>query len=161
VSRSVIILAKVFSASVRAIFQAAIVATVAFALGLVVGTNFGLFSLLGVFAMVFLLSVGLSSLFTALTLRTTRMETPQAIIQLITLPLMFASSAYFPITQMPEWLQVIASINPISYAIDGIRRLMIFSDGFAPLPFDFLYVGMFAVIVTAICVVLSWRYLNK
>jgi ABC-2 type transport system permease protein len=161
VSRSVIILSKVFSASVRAIFQALIVTAVAFALGLIVGTNFGLFSILGVFAMVFLLSVGLSSLFTALTLRTTRMETPQAIIQLITLPLMFASSAYFPITQMPEWLQVVASVNPISYAIDAIRRLMIFSDGFAGLPFDFLYVGMFAVVVTVICIALSWRYLNK
>lgn len=161
VSRSVIILAKVFSASVRAIFQALIVTAVAFALGLVVGTNFSVFSILGVFSMVFLLSVGLSSLFTALTLRTTRMETPQAIIQLITLPLMFASSAYFPITQMPEWLQVIASVNPISYAIDAVRTLMIFSNGFATLPLDFLYVGLFAAVVTVICVVLSWRYLNK
>jgi len=81
--------------------------------------------------------------------------------QLITLPLMFASSAYFPITQMPEWLQVIASVNPISYTIDAVRRLMIFSDGFGPLVLDFAYVGLFAVVVTAICVVLSWRYLNK
>lgn len=161
VSRSVIILSKVFSASIRAIFQAAIVAAVAFALGLQTGTNFTVFSILGVFAIVFLISVGLSSLFTALTLRTTRMETPQAIIQLITLPLMFASSAYFPIARMPEWLQVIASVNPISYTIDAVRRLMIFSDGFGPLVLDFAYVGLFAVVVTAICVVLSWRYLNK
>jgi ABC-2 type transport system permease protein len=161
VSRSVIILAKVLCASIRAMFQALIVTAVAFALGLVVGTNFGLFSLLGVFAIVFMLSVGLSSLFTALTLRTTSFETPQALIQLITLPLMFASNAYFPITNMPEWLQVVASVNPISYAIDAVRRLMIFSDGFSSLPLDFLYVGMFAVVVTTVCVVLSWRYLNK
>ncbi len=161
VSRSIIILSKVFSASIRAIFQAGIVAAVAFALGLQTGTNFSVFSIFGVFAIVFLISVGLSSLFTALTLRTTRMETPQAIIQLITLPLMFASSAYFPITQMPSWLQAIANVNPISYTIDAVRRLMIFSDGFGPLMLDFAYVGLFAVIVTAICVVLSWRYLNK
>lgn len=32
---------------------------------------------------------------------------------------------------------------------------MIFSDGFGPLPLDFAYVGIFAVVVTAICVVLS------
>jgi ABC-2 type transport system permease protein len=101
VSRSSIILSKVLSASVRAIFQAGIVALVAFALGLTLGTNFGWYSIFGVFAIVFLVSVGLSSLFTALTLRTTRMEMPQAIFQLVTLPLMFASSAYFPINQMP------------------------------------------------------------
>jgi ABC-2 type transport system permease protein len=161
VSRSTIILAKVFSASVRAIFQAAIVAVIAYALGLQLGTNFGALSILGIFAIVFLISVGLSSLFTALTLRSTRMEMPQAIFQLITLPLMFASSAYFPIDRMPDWLQAIASVNPISYTIDAVRRLMIFNDGFAQLPLDFAFVGIFAIIVTAICVVLSWRYLNK
>jgi ABC-2 type transport system permease protein len=161
VSRSVIILSKVFAASVRAIFQAGIVAAVAFALGLITGTNFTVWSIFGVFAIVFLISVGLASFFTALTLRATRMEMPQAIFQLITLPLMFASSAYFPIAQMPSWLQAVANVNPISYTIDAVRRLMVFSDGFGPLPLDFAYVGVFAVVVTAICVVLSWRYLNK
>ncbi len=161
VSRSAIILAKVLSASIRAIFQAAIVAAIAFALGLVTGSNFSALSIFGVFAIVFLISVGLSSMFTALTLRATRMEMPQAIFQLITLPLMFASSAYFPIDKMPNWLQAIASVNPISYTIDAVRRLMIFNDGFGPLPLDFAFVGIFAVVVTAICVVLSWRYLNK
>jgi ABC-2 type transport system permease protein len=161
VSRSSIILSKVFSASIRAIFQAGIVALVAFALGLVTGTNFAWWSIFGVFAIVFLISVGLSSMFTALTLRATRMEMPQAMFQLITLPLMFASSAYFPIDKMPDWLQAVASVNPISYTIDAVRRLMIFSDGYGPLALDFAFVGVFAVVVTAICVVLSWRYLNK
>ena len=161
VSRSSIILSKVLSASVRAIFQAGIVALVAFALGLTLGTNFGWYSIFGVFAIVFLVSVGLSSLFTALTLRTTRMEMPQAIFQLVTLPLMFASSAYFPINQMPSWLQIIASWNPISYTIDAVRRLMVFSNGFGQLTLDFAFVASFAVIVAVICVVLSWRYLNK
>jgi ABC-2 type transport system permease protein len=161
VSRSVIVLSKVFAASVRAVFQAGIVAAVAFALGLVTGSNFAWYSILGVFAIVFLISVGLSSFFTALTLRATRMEMPQAIFQLITLPLMFASSAYFPIAQMPGWLQAIANVNPISYTIDAVRRLMVFSDGFGRLPLDFAFVGIFAVVVTTIFLVLSWRYLNK
>ena len=161
VSRSAVILSKVFAASVRAVFQALIVMAIAFALGLQTGSNFSAFSLLGIFAIVFLISVGLSSFFTALTLRSTRMEMPQAIFQLVTLPLMFASSAYFPIKLMPDWLQAIANVNPLSYTIDAVRRLMVYSDGFAPLPLDFAYVGVFAVVVTAICVVLSWRYLNK
>ena len=46
VSRSVIILSKVFAASVRALFQAAIVMVVAFALGITTGSNFSVFSLL-------------------------------------------------------------------------------------------------------------------
>jgi ABC-2 type transport system permease protein len=83
---------------------------------------------------------------------------------------MFASSAYFPINQMPSWLQSIANWNPISYTIDGVRRLMVYSGGLGTfqfqlgnpsLAFDFLFVGVFAAVITAICVVLSWKYLNK
>ena len=162
VSRSVIIISKVLSASIRSIFKAAIVTAIAYVLGLQLGANFTAFSIFGVFAIVFLIGFGLSSMFTAITLRATRMETPQAIFNLVTLPLMFASRAYFPINLMPDWLKPIAYANPISYTIDAIvRRLMIFSDGFGPLPLDFAYVGIFAVVVTAICIVLSWRYLNK
>jgi ABC-2 type transport system permease protein len=161
VARSVIITSKVISASVRSVFQAAIVTVIAYLLGLKLGANFSVFSIFGVFAIVFLIGFGLSSLFTAITLRTTRMETPQAIFNLVTLPLMFASSAYFPINLMPDWLKPIAYANPISYTIDAVRRLMVFSDGFGPLPLDFAFVGVFAVVVTVICVVLSWRYLNK
>jgi ABC-2 type transport system permease protein len=161
VSRSVIIISKVLSASIRSVFQAAIVTVIAYVLGLQLGANFTVFSILGVFAIVFLIGFGLSSMFTAITLRTTRMETPQAIFNLVTLPLMFASSAYFPINNMPDWLQAIANVNPISYTIDAVRRLMIFGDGYGKLPLDFAYVGVFAVVVTAICVVLSWRFLNK
>jgi ABC-2 type transport system permease protein len=134
VSRSVIIMSKVISASIRSVFQAAIVTGIAFLLGLQLGANFTAFSIFGVFAIVFLIGFGLSSMFTAITLRTTRMETPQAIFNLVTLPLMFASSAYFPIENMPNWLQAIANANPISYTIDAVRRLMIFGDGYSRLP---------------------------
>lgn len=161
VSRSAIITSKVLSASIRSVFQAAIVTVLAYLLGLQLGANFTVFSVFGVFAMVFLIGFGLSSLFTAITIRTTRMETPQAIFNLVTLPLMFASSAYFPIKMMPNWLQDIASVNPISYTIDAVRRLMIFSNGYSQLPLDFAFVGGFTVVVTIICVLLSWRYLNK
>jgi ABC-2 type transport system permease protein len=161
VSRAVIILSKVVSASIRSVFQAGIVTAIAFLLGLQLGVNFTAFSIFGVFAIVFLIGFGLSSMFTAITLRTTRMETPQAIFNLVTLPLMFASSAYFPIENMPNWLQAIANVNPISYTIDAVRRLMIFGDGYGKLPLDFAYVGIFAIVATAICVALSWRFLNK
>jgi ABC-2 type transport system permease protein len=161
VSRSVIIISKVLSASIRSVFQAAIVTIIAYLLGLQLGANFSAFSVLGIFAIVFLIGFGLSSMFTAITLRTTRMETPQAIFNLVTLPLMFASSAYFPIENMPNWLQAIANANPISYTIDAVRRLMIFSNGYDRLPLDFAFVGVFALVVTGVCVILSWRFLNK
>ncbi len=41
-----------------------------------------------------------------------------AIMNLLNLPLLFASNALFPAKFMPSWLQPIVRINPISYATD-------------------------------------------
>lgn len=40
---------------------------------------------------------------------------------IINLPLLFSSTALAPLAFMPSWLQVIASINPLSYAIETVR----------------------------------------
>lgn len=46
-----------------------------------------------------------------------------ALILIINLPLLFASTALVPFSFMPMWLQILASINPLSYAIESIRFL--------------------------------------
>lgn len=161
VSRSVIILSKVLSATLRSIFQAGIIIVVAIAFGLQFGANFNPLNILGVFAIMFLVCVGLSSLFIAITIRSTRIETPMAVMNLINLPLMFASNAFFPINFMPDWLQTIAKFNPLTYTTDAVRQLLIFNTDYAQLALDFAYVGIFAVIVATIGIVLSWRFLSK
>jgi ABC-2 type transport system permease protein len=45
--------------------------------------------------------------------------------QVITLPLFFASNAIYPISIMPEWLKFIATINPLSYMVDGLRAVLV------------------------------------
>jgi len=44
-----------------------------------------------------------------------------AVIFVTNLPLLFASTALVPLSFMPTWLQWIASLNPLSYAIEPIR----------------------------------------
>jgi len=161
VSRSVIILSKVLSATLRSMFQAAIVIIVAYALGLQFGANFNPLNILGVFGIIFLICMGLSSLFLAINIRSTRIETPMAVMNLINLPLMFASNALFPIEFMPWYLKAIANVNPLSYTTDAVRQLLIFNTDYAKLAFDFAYVGIFALVLTVIGIVLSWRFLNK
>ena len=161
VSRSVIILSKVFSATLRSMFQAAIILSVAMILGLQFGANFHPLNILGVFGIIFLICMGLSSLFIAINIRSTRIETPMAVMNLVNLPLMFASNALFPINFMPDWLQPIANINPLSYTTDAVRQLLIFNTDYARLALDFAFVGIFAAVATIIGIVLSWRFLNK
>ena len=161
VSRAVIVFSKVLSATLRSMFQAGIIIVIAVAFGLQFGPNFTPLNILGVFAILFLICVGLSSIFIAITIRSTRIETPMAVVNLINLPLMFASNAFFPTKLMPDWLQTIAKVNPLTYTTDAVRQLLIFDTDWAVLVVDFAYVGVFAVIAASIGIVLSWRFLSK
>jgi ABC-2 type transport system permease protein len=51
-----------------------------------------------------------------------------AVIFVTNLPLLFASTALAPLDFMAGWLQVIASLNPLTYAIEPIRYLYLNSD---------------------------------
>ena len=161
VSRAVIIFSKVLSATLRSMFQAGLIILIAIAFGLQFGIGFNPIYVLGVFAIMFLICVGLSSVFIAITIRSTRIETPMAVVNLINLPLMFASNAFFPTKFMPDWLQTIAKVNPLTYTTDAVRQLLIFTTDWTQLALDFTYVGIFAVIAATVGIVLSWRFLSK
>ncbi|MBW4418075.1 MAG: ABC transporter permease [Myxacorys californica WJT36-NPBG1] len=51
-----------------------------------------------------------------------------AVIFVTNLPLLFASTALVPLSFMPKWLQVVATLNPLSYAIEPIRYLYLHND---------------------------------
>jgi ABC-2 type transport system permease protein len=40
------------------------------------------------------------------------------------LPLTFASTALVPLAQMPGWLRAVARLNPMTYAVDALRELI-------------------------------------
>ncbi len=160
ISRGIIPLSKVLSAVVRAIVQASIVLIIAVFLGLDT-SHITLFNVLGAFSALFLMVLGFSSLFVMLAIRSTSWETQQAIVNLLNMPLIFASNIIFPAKYMPEWLQPIVYINPISYATDISRQLLLGSPGMASLAFDFLYLGSFALTITIVGIILSWHYLSK
>jgi ABC-2 type transport system permease protein len=134
---------------------------VAYLLGLQLGADFKLWNLLGVFAALFLVSLGFSSLFIMIAIRSTRWETHMAIMNLMNLPLLFTSNSLFPTQYMPEWLQIITKINPITYTTDAVRQLTLFATDMQQLTLDFTFLGIFAVLFTSIGILLSWRYLSK
>jgi ABC-2 type transport system permease protein len=161
VPRGMIVFSKVLSATFRSLVQAAIVLVIAFAFGLKVGSTFHVVNILGVFAVVFLICLGLSSFFLMIALRSTRWETQMAIMNLFNLPLMFASNIFFPIAMMPGWLQAVARVNPLTYTTDAIRQLLIYNTNYAQLLFDFTCIGGFMAVFTSIGFILSWKYLSR
>ena len=162
VARSAIIFSKILSATIRSLVQVSIILVFAVLLGLQLSPNFTPINLLGVYAILFLLCMGLSSLFLMLGIRSTRWETQMAIVNLLNLPLMFASNALFPTNAMPDWLKPIANLNPITYTTDAVRQLLIFESlNLNQLMLDFTYMGIFAAAIASISIILSWKYLSK
>ncbi len=52
---------------------------------------------------------------------------------MIQFPMMFLSGAFFQIDQMPQFLQVIARVIPLTYLADALRQVMVGGAAFAPL----------------------------
>ena len=160
VSRGSILMGKVFSSVLRSLAQAAIVLVIAVPLGMDLG-HISVVGILGTFLDLFLMTLGFSALFIMLALRSTDWQSQMAIMNLLNLPLLFGSNALFPSKFMPGWLQAFVNINPISYATDAGRQLLLGSTGFASLGFDFLYLTGFAVLFSVVGIVMSWRLLTK
>ena len=160
VGRGALVTAKVMQSVVRSIVQSAIVLGIAVVLGMDT-SQFTILGLVGSFVFLFLMAMGLSSLFIMLALRSSNWQTQMAIINLLNLPLLFASNALFPTKLMPAWLQDVVKVNPVSYANDGVRQLLLGAPGANALLIDFAYLFGFASLFSVVGIVLSWRLLSK
>lgn len=152
IPRSSIFFSKVFSSCVKGMIQAIIIFFAALVIpnGLTLNSNFTVIDFLGVFFMMFLLALAFSSLFTALAVRITKWESLIAIVNLLNLPLLFTSTALLPLASMPDWLQSIAKVNPISKAAEVARFLIIngalTGAQMTTTLWDFAYIGGLAIV---------------
>jgi len=102
-----------------------------------------------------------------LALRSSDWQTQMAVINLLNLPLLFASNAMLPVKTMPTWLQSVVGYNPVSYAVDGVRQMLLgtaSAPGYtvlAPLWVDFTVLAVFAGVLSILGIVLSWKLLTK
>jgi ABC-2 type transport system permease protein len=69
-----------------------------------------------------LLAFTLTAFGTMIAGRMNQVESFQVVMQLFVLPLFFLSGAIFPLKGLPQWLTVATKIDPLSYAVDPMRR---------------------------------------
>ena len=103
------------------------------------------------------LGLGFSCLFLAVTASSTDWQTPGVISNFITMPLMFASSALFPQTNFPGWMQAISNVNPVTYAALFGRGIVVFGTA------DWTYLGYLAIFAAAMLLagtLIASRYLK-
>jgi ABC-2 type transport system permease protein len=73
----------------------------------------------------------------------------QRIMNFLLMPLFFLSGALFPLQGLPKAVMAIASVNPLSYGVDGLRGTLIGGAHFGLLT-DFSVLGLLTVIVLVI-----------
>jgi len=147
--RAALVLGKALSASLRAMTQAVIIYLLALLLG--VGVNWNPLALLGMIAAVILGAACFSTFSLIIACLVKTRERFMGFGQLLTMPLFFASNAIYPISIMPSWLQVVARINPLSYEVDILRRLMLINGTSTnPLGIDFLVLILVGACLTLI-----------
>ena len=71
-----------------------------------------------------LLAIGLGALASALALKTGSVEAVQSAFPLLFISI-FASAAFFPRELMRGWFQAVATYNPITWMIEGMRHLVL------------------------------------
>jgi ABC-2 type transport system permease protein len=126
VPRYATVIGKTIASGVRALFQALIIAPVA----LLLGVKFipEPLSFLGALVVLFLVSGGFAAISILVASFMKTRERFMGIGQAIIMPLFFGSSALYPIKMMPALLQRFAVLNPLTYAVDAVRGLMITGD---------------------------------
>lgn len=90
------------------------------------GLSYSIVSLLLVIPFMFLLGAALSGvgLLFASMIKSTQGGF-QLIVQILVMPMIFLSGALFPINNMPGWLNVIVKLNPVTYGVDVMKKIMI------------------------------------
>ena len=84
-------------------------------------------------------------------------ESAAVVGNLITFPMMFLSGTFFPVSQMPMYLQNVAHVLPLFYLIDGLNQVMIYNN-FGQALFDLELMVVLSVIVFVLAVVFfKWR----
>jgi len=168
IPRGSVPVSRISSTMVRALFQAVIVFLIALGFnyipgltGLTVGSSFNALDLIGLFVTLALLALGFAGIFISIGLLVENQETMFALVNLLNLPIMFASAALFPLAQMPTWLQTVAKYNPLTWAVDA-ARVFVFQNPnpIHPVWWSMTALALFAVLMIGVSVYAARKKLS-
>lgn len=122
-ARSAVLAGRTFADLTRNVFVVVLMTAVGFAVGFRVHTNAAMF--VAGMLLVLLFGYSMAWIFATLGLVVGDPETAQAAAFPIMAPLVFASSAFIPVSTMPGWLQAFAEHQPVSVTASAVRALVL------------------------------------
>ena len=119
--RSGIVLGKALGSATVAVMQGIVMLVLAPILGVTLTPML----VVKLVPLLIVLSVSLSGLGILVASRMRSQQGFQIIVQIIIFPLIFLSGVFFPVNNVPTWLEAISKINPLTYGVDAIRQLFL------------------------------------
>jgi len=157
INRLSIILGKTLAQTARGLLQGGVLMILAIALfGVTIQGNVMLvigLLLLGVFSF-----VGLGIVLTSFT---SDQQTATMLMTTLMFPMMFLSGVFFPIQQMPWYMQDVAKVLPLTYATDALRKVMVLGAAIPDITTDLTVLIVFGIIMTAIAVPVFRRAMTR
>jgi ABC-2 type transport system permease protein len=120
VRRSSIVIGKCLGGATVASFQGVILICLAGA----VNVPYDPVLILGIFCLQLLLAFSITAFGVMVAARIKQMQSFMGVMQMIVMPMFFISGALFPVSNLPTWLAVLNRIDPLTYAVDPMRRLV-------------------------------------
>jgi ABC-2 type transport system permease protein len=120
VRRSSIVIGKCLGGATVASFQGIILLCLAGA----VDVPYAPTLILGVFALQLLLAFSITAFGVMVAIRIKQMQSFMGLMQMVVMPMFFISGAMFPVANLPGWLAFLNRIDPLTYAVDPMRRLV-------------------------------------
>ena len=157
INRLSVILGKTLAQTARGLLQGVIILVLAVGLfGVTIHGSillvFGLL-LLGVFSF-----VGLGIVLTSFA---KDQETAMMLMMTLMFPMMFLSGVFFPIQQMPWFMQGISKFLPLTYASQALRKVMVLGAGVPAIATELIILIVFGTVMIAIAVPVFRRMMTR
>jgi ABC-2 type transport system permease protein len=120
IRRSSIIIGKCLGGATVASLQGVILLCLAWA----VHVPYSVTLIVGVLALQLLLAFSITAFGLMVAARIKQMQAFMGVMQMVIMPMFFISGALFPVAGLPAWLAFLNRIDPLTYAVDPMRRLV-------------------------------------
>jgi ABC-2 type transport system permease protein len=120
IRRSSIVIGKCLGGATVATFQGVVI----IALAGIVHVPYSVSLIVEIFALQVLLAYTLTAFGVMVAARIRQIQAFMALTQMLILPLFFLSGAMYPVSGLPTWLTVLNRVDPLTYAVDPMRRVV-------------------------------------
>jgi len=88
-------------------------------------------------------------------------ETAQMFMMLLQFPMMFLSGVFFPVEQMPWYMQYASKALPLTYAIQAMRKVMVLGAGVQDILTEVVILFGFGTVLLFVSIPLFKRAMSK